>query len=97
MKRGGTSYAIALFVLLGIVDPLLTYVGVKHLGLIEANALINSLIQSGWSFFFLFKVMVYGLLARLSLSFNHYPSGPLITFFGAGIVTWNALMILLTF
>lgn len=97
MERGGTCYALVFFLLLGIVDSFLTYVGVNYLGLVEANVLINFLIQSGWGVFFVFKVVVYGFLAMLSLSFNHYPLAPLITFFGAGVVTWNTLMILLTF
>lgn len=97
MGRRGCGYAIAFFVLLGVVDPFLTYIGVNHYGLMEANLLIDSLIQNSWSLFFLFKVAVYGVLARFSLFFNHYPSGLVITFFGAGVVTWNSLMILLTF
>jgi len=94
MDRRGYGYAIAFFVLLGIVDSLLTYLGVNYLGLIEGNALMNFLIEKNWGFFFLFKIVVYGLLAKASLTFNRYPSGPLIAFLGAGIVSWNSLIIL---
>lgn len=95
MGRRGYGYAIAFFLLLGVMDSFLTYFGVKHLGLIEGNALMNFIIDKGWSIFFIFKIAVYGFLARVSLNFNHYPSGPLITFFGAGVVSWNSLMIIL--
>jgi hypothetical protein len=97
MKREELLYALALFILLGIVDPILTYVGVKHFGLIEANVLIGLLIQYSWEVFFLFKLMVYGGLAWLTLCFSRFPSGLLITYLGIGVVFWNALMIFLTF
>ncbi len=95
MGRRGYGYAIIFFILLGVVDSILTYLGVNYLGLIEGNALMNSLIEKSWGSFFFFKIAVYGLLAKASLTFNHYPSGPLIAFLGAGIVSWNSLMILL--
>jgi hypothetical protein len=96
MSRRGYGYAIAFFMLLGVIDSLLTYFGVNFLGLIEGNALMNFLIEKSWGFFFFFKIAVYGLLAKASLTFNHFPSGPLIAFLGAGVVSWNSLMILLT-
>ena len=96
-KREELFYALALFILLGIVDPILTYVGVSHFGLMEANWIVGFLIQYSWEVFFLFKIMVYGGLAWVTLSFNHYPSGPLITYFGMGVVLWNVVMIFLTF
>lgn len=96
-KREELFYALALFVLLGVVDPLLTYIGVSHFGLTEANWIVGFLIQHSWEVFFLFKITVYGSLAWITLSFNRYPSGPLLTFFGMGVVLWNAFMIFLTF
>ena len=96
-KREELLYALALFILLGIVDPFLTYVGVSHFGLTEANIFIALIIQYSWEVFFLFKIMIYGGLAWLTLCFSRFPLGLLITYFGMGVVLWNTLMIFLTF
>jgi|GEM_PF-5169150 hypothetical protein len=85
--------ALASFILLGIVDGVLTYLGVNLFGLIEGNILMRTLIERGWFYFFAFKIAVYATLARASLYIYPRIAPPVLTALGAGVVIYNSVLI----
>jgi len=90
-----TAYiALTSFILLGVVDGLLTYIGVSLFGLSEGNLLMRSVIERGWLYFFAIKIAVYGALARASLLILPRVAPVVLTAIGAGVVAYNSALIL---
>jgi hypothetical protein len=85
--------ALASFILLGIVDGLLTYLGVSLFGLIEGNLLMRALIERSWLYFFALKVVVYALLAKASLYIYPRIAPAVLSAMGAGVVVHNFALI----
>ncbi|NOZ58271.1 MAG: hypothetical protein GXO66_01635 [Euryarchaeota archaeon] len=85
--------ALASFVLLGIVDGVLTYLGVSIFGLVEGNLLMRALIEKGWFYFFALKVVVYALLAKASLYIYPRVAPAVLSAMGAGVVVHNFALI----
>ena len=85
--------ALASFVLLGIVDGMLTYLGVSLFGLIEGNLLMRALIEQSWLYFFALKIAVYALLAQASLYILPRIAPATLALLGAGVVVHNLSLI----
>lgn len=87
--------AILFFILFGVVDSILTYLGVSFLGLKEANILMARLISAGWAFFFLFKIIFYSFLSYIAMCVDKEGLiGYGLTISGMMLVTWNIAHIL---
>lgn len=86
-------FVFSSFVLLGIVDSVLTYIGVMS-GLVEANIFLHPIIQSGWIFFFIFKLLVYGILAKICIDLKSRLIPISMTFIGLAVVTWNISLLI---
>ncbi len=87
------QFALASFILLGVVDGLLTYLGVSLFGLIEGNVFMRALIEQSWFYFFAFKIVVYALLARASLYIYPRIAPMVLSAIGAGVVVHNLSLI----
>ena len=90
---GRKQLALASFLLLGILDGVLTYLGVNIFGLIEGNVFMRALIEKSWFYFFAFKIVVYAALAKASLSIYPRIAPPVLTAMGAGVVFYNTMLI----
>jgi len=87
---------ILFFLLFGIVDSVLTYLGVSFFGLKEANILMAKLISIGWGFFFLFKILFYSFLSYISLNIDEKRLiGYGLNISGMMLLTWNVTNILI--
>ena len=85
--------ALASFLLLGIVDALLTYLGVNLFGLVEGNVLMRALIERGWLYFFALKLGLCALLAGASLRIYPRVAPLVLSTIGAGVVVHNFALI----
>jgi len=87
------EFAIGSFVLMGILDSVLTYFGVSYLGLVEGNAFMHILIEKSWFYFFFFKIVVYSSLAWMSLKVLPRVAPQTLFGLGAGVVLYNSMLI----
>lgn len=61
LKTAITILLCVLFILNGI-DAILTWYAITYIGAYEANGIMAWLIQQGWGWFFLFKIMMISLV-----------------------------------
>jgi len=61
LKRAITILLCVLFIL-NCIDAISTWYAITYIGAYEANGIMAWLIQQGWGWFFLFKVMMISLV-----------------------------------
>lgn len=92
--RSSVRLALLSFILFGIVDSILTYVGIAFFGLTEVNLFMRRLIDMGWPVFFIFKTSLYAMLACIAIEIDKTGLANYgLSMLGFTVVLWNILML----